>query len=423
MAPSRLAATAAGMAGSTILQIVADVAARKAAGHPVCDLTMGDFDPRQFPIPAELAAGIELALRNGQTSYPPGAGMPALRQSIRAFTLDGMGLDYPVESVLVTSGARPGIYAAYRTLVDAGDRVVYAVPSWQNSYYCQLVGATPVVLSCDASTQFLPTRAALEPLVRGARLLALNSPLNPTGTMFDAATLGDICDLVLEENARRTSRERPLYLLYDQVYWMLTFGVPHVTPVALRPAMAPYTISIDAISKSFAATGLRVGWAVGPADVIRSMGDLLSHVGTWAPRPEQVAVAMLLTSRETIGEYHREMRLGLRVRLDALYGGIMRMRASGLPVDAMAPAGAIYLSAQFSLPLADNEERRRYLLEEADFAAIPFQGFGVTGDSAWFRLSAGAVSPADIEAVLPKVAAAVRASMPASPSLRPLSRA
>jgi aspartate aminotransferase len=132
---------------------------------------------------------------------------------------------------------------------------------------------------------------------------------------------------------------------------------------------------------------------------------------------------MLLTSRETIGEYHREMRLGLRARLDALYGGIMRMRASGLPVDAMAPAGAIYLSAQFSLPLADNEERRRYLLEEADFAAIPFQGFGVTGDSAWFRLSAGAVSPADIEAVLPKVAAAVRASMPASPSLRPLSRA
>jgi aspartate aminotransferase len=423
MAASRLAATAAGMAGSTILQIVADVAARKAAGHQVCDLTMGDFDPRQFPIPAELAAGIELALRGGQTSYPPGAGMPALRQSIRAFTLDGMGLDYPVESVLVTSGARPGIYAAYRTLVDAGDRVVYAVPSWQNSYYCQLVGATPVVLSCDASTQFLPTRAALEPLVRGARLLALNSPLNPTGTMFDAATLGDICDLVLEENARRTDRERPLYLLYDQVYWMLTFGAPHVTPVALRPAMAAYTISIDAISKSFAATGLRVGWALGPADIIRSMGDLLSHVGTWAPRPEQVAVATLLTARETVGEYHREMRLGLMARLDALYDGIMRMRASGLPVDAMAPAGAIYLSAQFALPLADNEERRRYLLGEADFAAIPFQGFGVTGDSAWFRLSAGAVSPADIEAVLPKVAAAVSTTIPSSPSLRPLSRA
>lgn len=407
---------AAGMAGSAILKVVSDVATRKAQGHAVSDLTMGDFDPRQFPIPAELAGGIEVALRNGQTSYPPGAGMPALREAIRAYSREGMGLDYPSESVLVTSGARPGIYATYRTLVDAGDRVVYCVPSWQNSYYCQLVGATPDIVTCDASTQFLPTRAMLEPVVRGARLLALNSPLNPTGTMFDAATLGDICDLVLEENARRGGRERPLYVLYDQVYWALTFGdTPHVTPVALRPEMAPYTISIDAISKAFAATGLRVGWVLGPADIVRSMGDFLSHVGTWAPRPEQVATAALLMSRETMHEYHRELRLGLKARLDAMYGGITAMREAGLPVDAMAPAGAIYLSAQFALPFTE-EATRAYLLEEADFAVIPFQGFGVTEDSWWFRLSAGAVSVADIERALPKVASAVaRATTANSP--------
>jgi aspartate aminotransferase len=409
--PARASAPATGMAGSAILKVVADVAAKKAAGRPICDLTMGDFDPRQFPIPTMLRDGIEAALRDGQTSYPPGAGMPALRESIRAFSRQRMGLDYSAESVLVTSGARPGIYAAYRTLVDPGDRVVYAVPSWQNSYYCQLVGATPVVVSCDASTGFLPTRAALEPAVRGARLLALNSPLNPTGTMFDAAGLGDICDLVLEENARRAGRDRPLYLLYDQVYWMLTLGdAPHVTPVALRPAIAPYTVSVDAISKSFAATGLRVGWVLGPTDIVRLMSDFLSHVGTWAPRPEQVAAAAFLASPEAVDEYHRGLRRGLRARLDALYQGIMRMRATGLPVDATPPAGAIYLSAQFALPLGDNEAIRAYLLDEADFAAIPFQGFGVTEDSGWFRLSAGAVSVADIEAVLPKVAAAAMAS-------------
>jgi aspartate aminotransferase len=420
MAGPRASALATGMAGSAILKVVADVAARKAQGRQVCDLTMGDFDPRQFPIPASLAAGIEAALRDGQTSYPPGAGMPALRESIRAFSRRGLGVDYPVESVLVTSGARPGIYAAYQTLVDPGDRVVYAVPSWQNSYYCQLVGATPVVVPCDASTRFLPTPEALAPVLRGARLLALNSPLNPTGTMFDAEGLGAICDLVLEENARRGSRERPLYVLYDQVYWMLTLGdAPHVTPVALRPAMAPYTVSVDAISKSFAATGLRVGWVLGPADIIRYMSDFLSHVGTWAPRPEQVAVAALLASPETIGEYHRELRIGLRARLDALYRGIVRMRDHGLPVDATPPEGAIYLSARFALPLADNEAIRAYLLEEADFAAIPFQGFGVAEDSGWFRLSAGAVSVADIEAVLPKVEAATMGTMPALTLGRP----
>jgi aspartate aminotransferase len=407
MAAPRLSALASGMAGSAILKVVADIMARKASGQTICDLAFGDFDPRQFPIPAALAAGIEAAVRNGQTSYPPGAGMPALRESIRAYSRAGLGVDYAIESVLVTSGARPGIYATYRTLVDPGDRVVYAVPSWQNEYYCQLVGAKPVIVSCEAATGFLPTRAALEPVIRGARLLALNSPLNPTGTMFDADTLADICDLVLEENRRRTT-ERPLYVLYDQVYWTLTFGArPHVTPVALRPALAPYVVSIDAISKSFAATGLRVGWVLGPPDIVRSMGDLLSHVGTWAPRPEQVAVAGLLASPETVNEYHRELRLNLKARLDVLYHGIVAMRERGLPVDAIAPEGAFYLSARFDLPLGDNEAVRRYLLDEAGFAALPFQGFGVTEDTGWFRLSTAAVSIFDIEMALPKLAAAI----------------
>jgi aspartate aminotransferase len=408
MSATRVSAMAAGMAGSAILRVAADVAARAAAGHRICDLTMGDFDPRQFPIPVMLREGIEAALRDGQTNYPPGVGMPVLREAIRAFSRDRLGVDYPLESVLVMSGARPALYGAYRTLVDPGERVVFSVPSWQNPYYCQLVGAEAVVVPCEPSTGFLPTRAMLEPVMRGARMLVLNSPSNPTGTMFDAETLGAICDLVLEENARRGSRERPLYLLYDQVYWMLTLGAtPHVTPVALRPAMAPYTVSVDAISKSFAATGLRVGWVLGPSDIIRSMADFLGHVGTWAPRAEQVATAALLGARETIADYHRTMKQGIRARLDVLHQGIVAMRDRGLPVDVTPPAGAMYLSARFALPVGDNEAIRTYLLREADFAAVPFQAFGVTEDSGWFRLSAGAVSVADIQAALPKLAAAV----------------
>ncbi len=408
---------AGGMAGSAILKVAADVRAVTAQGRRVCDLSMGDFDPRQFPIPAALQDGIQAALRDGQTNYPPGAGMLALREAVQAFNREWLGLDYPLESVLVTSGARPGIYGAFRVLVDPGDRVIYSVPSWQYPYYCQLVGAVDVPVVCDRSTGFLPTRGALERVVRGARLLVLNSPLNPTGTLFDADTLGAICDLVLEENARRAGRERPLYLLYDQVYWMLTFGdVPHVTPVALRPAMAPYTVSVDAISKSFAATGLRVGWALGPADVIRYMNDFVSHVGAWAPRPEQVATGALLRSRGTITEYHRTMKAGVRQRLDALYRGLMAMRDRGLPVDATPPAGAIYLSVQFALMgwrtptgavLTGNEDIRTYLLHNADFAAVPFQAFGLSEDTGWFRLSAGAVSVADIETALPKLTAAL----------------
>jgi aspartate aminotransferase len=415
----RVSEMAEGMMGSAILKVAADVRALAAQGRRICNLTVGDFDSRQFPVPGMLRSGIEEALRNGETNYPPGFGLPVLREAIRTFSRVGLALEYPAESVLVTSGARPAIYAAYRTLVDPGERVVYSVPSWNNAYYCQLVGAEGVSVACDASTSFQPTRAALEPVIRNARMLVLNSPLNPTGTVLDEATLGSICDLVLEENARRAGRDRPLYLLYDQVYWMLTFGsVRHVTPVALRPAMAPYTVSVDAISKSFAATGLRVGWILGPTDLISRMGDFIGHVGAWAPRPEQVATAALLTAPERIAEYHLTMKQGLQERLDRLYQGIIGMRTQGLPVDAVPPAGAIYLSARFALAgrrtpggqsLRGNEEIRTYLLQEASFAAVPFQAFGVSEDTGWFRLSAGAVSLPDIDAVLPKVAAAVEA--------------
>ncbi len=420
-APSsrRVSAMAEGMMGSAILKVAADVRALTAQGRRICNLTVGDFDSRQFPIPGMLKTGIEEALRKGETNYPPGFGMPVLREAIRQFSRAGLGVDYPSDSVLVTSGARPAIYAAYRTLVDPGERVVYSVPSWNNAYYCQLIGAQGVPVECDASTSFQPTRAMLEPVIRGARMLVLNSPLNPTGTVIDSETLTAICDLVLEENARRAGRDRPLYLLYDQVYWMLTFGdVEHVTPVALRPAIAPYTISVDAISKSFAATGLRVGWVLGPTDLIQRMGDFIGHVGSWAPRPEQVATAALLTSPDAIAEYHRTMKAALQQRLESLYRGINDMKGRGLPVDAVPPAGAIYLSAQFALgglrtpagtTLRTNEEIRTYLLHEANFAAVPFQAFGVPEDTGWFRLSVGAVSLTDIEEALPALEKVVEA--------------
>ncbi|HZS61242.1 MAG TPA: aminotransferase class I/II-fold pyridoxal phosphate-dependent enzyme, partial [Gemmatimonadaceae bacterium] len=367
------------MTPSTILKMAAEVRALLAEGRQVCNLTVGDFDPTYFPIPTGLRDGIETALKFGQTVYPPPMGVPSLREAIQIYSRVGLGLEYPVEGVLVTSGARPAIYGAFRTLVDPGEGVIYSLPCWQYGNYCQLVGARPMPLSCDASTRFLPTRAMLEPMVRDARMLVLNSPNNPTGTMFEPDVLAGIADLVLEENARRGQRERPLYLLYDQVYWTLTYGeTKHVTPVALRPALAPYTVSVDAISKAFAATGLRVGWALGPNDIIKAMGDYLADVGTWAPRPEQVATAMFLSASDAVAAYSRSIRSELKERLDALHDGL---RAIG--IECSRPAGAIYLSARFAIPGRTNEEIRATLLREADFAAVPFQGFGVAGDTGW----------------------------------------
>ncbi len=408
---------ARGLVGSEILRISADIRLKQAAGASICNLTVGDFSSQEFPIPRALRDGTLRALEAGETNYPPSDGMLRLREAVRTFYRSRLALDLPLESVIIAGGSRPVIYAAYRTLVEPGDTVVYPVPSWNNNHYCHLSGARQVPLVTRPEDGFLPTAAALEPHLRVARLLALNTPLNPAGTVLAEREVRQIAELVVAENHRREQAgERPLYILYDQVYWMLTFGqARHFTPTQLVPASAPYTVFVDGISKAFAATGLRVGWGVGPPTVIRAMSDLLGHVGAWAPRAEQVATAELLRDEGEVDRYHEQLCGGLRARLDRLYSGIAAMAAGGLPVRAIAPQGAIYLSAQFDLAgrhgLRTNDDVRRYLLDEAGFAIVPFQAFGLAGENGWFRLSVGAVSERDIEAALPRVEAALRKAL------------
>lgn len=414
--PGRLSESSLNLKGSEILRIAAEIRGMVAAGEPVCNLTVGDFDPKQFRIPDLLEDEIVAAIRKRETNYPPSTGYPRLREAIREYYERGLGLGYGVDSILVTAGSRPGVYGTYRAIVSPGERVVYPVPSWNNNYYSTMVGAVGVPVSTAPDEAFMPTRSLLEPHVKEARMIALNSPLNPCGTAFTAEALADICDLILEENARRGSNGRALYLMYDQVYWQLTFGTTeHVDPVSLRPEMARYTVLVDGISKAFASTGVRVGWVVGPSDVIAAMNNFLGHVGTWAPRAEQVATTRLLLSSEAIAEYRAKLCAGIQARLDGLHDAIVSLQAAGHPVRAIAPMGAIYLSAQFNVKgrkardgavLQTADDVRRWLLKEAGLGVVPFDAFGASdGDFGWFRLSVGAVSLEEISAAMPRLRA------------------
>ncbi len=418
---NRFSRMADGLVFSEILKIAGEIRALKTAGHPVCDLTVGDFDPRHFPIPDRLRDAIAAALSAGETNYPPSNGMPTLREAARRFYARELGLEYPVDSFVVAGGSRPLIYALFRTLVDPGDRVVYPVPSWNNNHYTYLVGGAGEPVSCGAEDNFLPTRELLRPAISGARLLCLNSPLNPTGTAFDEGTLRGICELVLEENAGRERRgERPLYVMYDHVYWMLCFGgTSHVTPPALMPEMARYTVFVDGISKAFAATGVRVGWGVGPTDVIARMSTLLAHMGAWAPRAEQVGTVTLLDDPAAIRAFHATFLRGVQARLDRLHAGLQELKAEGLPVDSIAPMGAIYLTARIhpfgrttpdGVRLTTNEQVRQYILQASRVAAVPFKAFGSKEEDGWFRLSVGACSEQDLADALPRLADALRAT-------------
>jgi aspartate aminotransferase len=369
-----------------------------------------------------LEKGIIDGLERGETNYPPSDGILPLREAVRALYGRELGFTPDLASVIITAGSRPGIYATYTTLVEPGDRVVYPTPSWNNNHYVHLADAEGVAVPCDAASNFLPTREALETAVRGARLLALCSPLNPSGTMFSESALRAICELVVEENARRGAGERPLFLMYDQVYWTLTFGsAHHVHPIGVCPEVAPYTVYIDGISKAFAATGVRVGWIVAPPDVAGPMSSVLGHIGAWAPKAEQGAVASMLNDGEAMRTYHQGMVEGLQRRLDLLYHGLLEMRGERCPVEVTSPQGAIYLSAKFALRgrtpvggarLETDEDVRAYLLNEAGTAIVPFQAFGVDMDSGWYRLSVGAVSPEQIERTLPRLRAAMEACTP-----------
>ena len=409
---------AGGLVASEILKIAGEIRGLVRAGKSICNLTVGDFDPKQFPIPEKLRTGITKALESGETNYPPSDGLLELRQSVQRLYERELGLVYPVESILIAAGARPLIYAIYRALVNEGDRVVYPQPSWNNTHYIHMTGAVGVPLPCTAENRFLPTLEDLQAELPTARLVCLNSPLNPTGTAIEPDVLRKICDGIVAENSRREKTgQRPVYLMYDHIYWPLTVGATkHVTPPELVPEMARYTTFVDGISKAYAATGVRVGWSVGPVDVTERMSAINGHVGAWAPRAEQVATAELLDDPAACAEYNKKFIAGIQRRLDATYKAFIAMKAKGLPVDVIAPMGAIYLSARIhpfgkrtpeGKVLNTNEEVRAWILSAAQIGIVPFQAFGVPDDSGWYRLSIGAVSEAQIAEAMPRLEAAL----------------
>ncbi len=396
--------------GSEIIRVAGEVNAMIAKGEPICNLTIGDFNPTLYPIPEPLRIGITKAYEQGQTNYPPANGVAVLRKAAAAFTQENLGLAYPDNDFLVAGGSRPLIYATYLALVDPGDKVVFPTPSWNNNHYCHLSGATPVMVETRPENNFMPTAADVKPHLKGATLLALCSPLNPTGTMFSKKDLEEICDLVLEENRSRGEGEKPLYVLYDQIYWMLTFGsAAHYNPVTLRPDLRDYTIYIDGISKCFAATGVRVGYAFGPTVVMDKMKSILGHVGAWAPKAEQVATADFLQHPEEVNSFMNTFKPKVQDSLNVLYNGFQELKKAGFPVDAIEPMGAIYLSVKIDLAgktapdgkaLESSQDITFYVLHEANLAMVPFSAFGSGRDLNWFRLSVGGASLDEIKASL-----------------------
>ncbi len=368
-------------------------------GAKIYNFTIGDFDPSIFPIPQSLEDEIVNAYRNKKTNYPPANGIAPLRDSVANFIKQRLGLDYPSSSFLISGGGRPLIYAAYRSICNEGEKVIYPVPSWNNNHYTHFVSGEHIVVETTAENNFLPTAEELIPHFKDASLLALCSPLNPTGTVFSKDQLSKICEAVLEENKTRTEGQKPLFILYDQIYWTLTYGESvHYNPVSLYPELKEYTIFIDGISKAFCATGVRVGWAFGPSELIDKMKGILSHIGAWSPMAEQFGTALFLKKDADVDTFLSNTKKAIHERLTTIYNGIIQLKNAGYPIDAISPKAAMYLTIRFSfknkktrngLEIKTTEDMTSFLLNNASIAIVPFAAFGANADSEWYRLSVG----------------------------------
>lgn len=415
---SKLSNLAESLIGSEIVKLGNEINNRIRNGEKIFNYTIGDFAPSIFPIPEELEDGIVDAYRGGYTNYPPADGILALRESVADFINRHQGVRYEPNEIQIASGGRPLIFSLFSTVVNPGDKVIYAVPSWNNNHYTHLNQGTPCEIQVSPENDFMPTAADIAPHIKGAALLCLCTPQNPTGTTLSRPELEKICDLVIEENKSRGADEKKLYVLFDQMYFTLTYGeTRHYHPVALRPEMKEYTISIDGISKSFAATGVRVGWAMGPVHVMAKIKALLSHVGAWAPIAEQKATADFLADTEAVDEFLEHFKEALEDRLWKIYNGFEALKKKGFPVDAIAPQAAIYLTVKIDLKgkkaggqvISTQAEVTQYILSEAGLAIVPFHAFGADKESPWYRISVGTCNIDDLEEVFSRLENALSA--------------
>jgi aspartate aminotransferase len=368
---------AAAVQPSATLAAGAKAKQMKAEGTTVYDFSLGEPD---FSTPEHICAAAVKAMHKGHTRYTPAAGIPELRAAVARSYQKIYGLSYTPEQVVVSNGAKHSLHNALAATVGPGDEVIIPTPYWVSySDLVQMTGARYVLVPTTMETGFKMTpeqlRAAVTPR---SRMLMLNSPSNPTGAVYTRRELEALADVVLEKN---------LAVLSDEIYERLVFGDAKATCFAtLRPGLAERTITISGASKSYAMTGWRIGWALGPAPVIKAMGNVQSQQ---TGCPCSISQAAALAAVEGDQECVERMRREFEARRDLVCGRLKKLPG----VKSFLPQGAFYaffdVSAHFGRTLAgrqveDSTSFCQAALECAHVNLVTGAAFGAEG---YVRLS------------------------------------
>lgn len=374
----------------------------------VQNLTIGDFDSRVNPIPKKLKDEIIRCYEDDLTNYPLSPGELNLRKSVSEYLKKRQGVDYSESEILIGGGVRPLIYTVYKSILDEGDLVVYPVPSWNNNHYAFLHHSVKFPIECKPENSFFPTLEEVKEAVKEARLICICSPQNPTGRIISPEVLKGICEAIVEENKKRDEANY-CYLFFDQIYSDLSQEGEFVHPILLCPEIREYLICADGISKSLCATGVRVGWLFGPADIISKMTELFSHIGAWAPKPEQNAVAGYLEEYEDMTSFIEGKRGEYGQIVDKICTRLELMRDKGFRVDCQRPEGGIYVSVYFDYvnSFGTTEDYISFLIDTCGLGIVPFEYFGSKENKGWFRISIGNIDFEKIDEVVDTIENAV----------------
>jgi aspartate/methionine/tyrosine aminotransferase len=370
---SRISARVAAITPSATLAVDAKAKALKAAGEPVIGFGAGEPD---FATPDYIVEAAAAACRNpANHRYTPAAGLPALREAIAAKTLRDSGVQVDPGQVVVTNGGKHAVYAAFTVLVDTGDEVLLPAPFWTTyPEPIALAGGVPVVLPTDESTGFRVTVEQLE-AARTSRTKALVfvSPSNPTGSVYPRDEI---------EAIGRWALEHGIVVITDEIYEHLVYGdAVHHSIQAVVPELAEQCVILNGVAKTYAMTGWRVGWLIGPADVVKGATNLQTHLTSNVCNVAQAAALAAVSGDLSAVE---EMRTVFERRRRAMH----RLLADIPGVSCLEPEGAFYaypnLTGLLGVELAGRTaastvELADLVLEEAKVAFVPGEAFGSPG--------------------------------------------
>lgn len=370
---NRIAARIAAINESATLKVDAKAKALKADGRDVISYAAGEPD---FATPANIVEAAQRALADPKNyRYTPAAGLPALREAIAAKTLRDSGLEVEPSQVLVTNGGKQSVYQAFQTILDPGDEVLVPTPYWTTyPEAIGLTGATQVDVFAGADQGYLVTVDQLEAArTERTKALLMVSPSNPTGAVYPAEQIRAIAEWA-DANG--------LWIIADEIYQNLTYdGERAVSVVEAHPAIADRTILVNGVAKTYAMTGWRVGWMVGPADAIKAAGNLQSHLTSNVNNVAQLgAVEALNGPQDAVAE----MLTAFDRRRRTIVAELSKIDGFSVPT----PKGAFYAYADVSGLLGrevggvtptSSLELADLMLEQAEVAAVPGEAFGPSG--------------------------------------------